>query len=611
MATALLDRSLSASPRASQHTGMGAVPYRGGVSFRVWAPHAERAFVTGPWCDWGEGKELASEENGYWSGVVRGLEAGAHYKYRLVTPEGELMRNDPYARIVTSSVGESVVYDDDAFDWQDDAFSMPAWNDLVIYEMHVGTFNDRNPDGPGTLDQAAERLDYLASLGVSAVSMMPLAEFAGDYSWGYNPAFPFAIESAYGGPDAFKRFVRKAHSLGIAVLADVVYNHFGPSDLELWRFDGWGEGEGGGIYFYNDHRADTPWGQTRPDYGRPEVRAFLCDNARMWLDSFRCDGLRWDGTVFIRYKDFWKSEGSELPDGWTLMQEINAEARARGDGKLMIAEDLQGDAHLVEPVEEGGAGFGAQWDSLFVHPMREALEGMHDDERNMDEVARALGHRYTGDAFSRVVYTESHDEVANGRQRLPEEIHQGEPLSWEAQKRSTLGAAAVLTAPGIPMLFQGQEFVEDEWFQDTVPLDWQRAREMKGIRTLYRDLIALRRNLSGTTRGLKGQTCHVHHVNYQDKVVAFVREMEGGPGDTTVVLLNFANRAYDAYRIGLPAGGEWHVRFNSDWKGYSEAFGDHPSLNLLASEEGQDGYPFSGEVSVAPYTAIVLSQEDN
>ena len=129
---------------------------------------------------------------------------------------------------------------------------------------------------------------------------MPPFEFAGDISWGYNPSHLFAIESGYGGPDAFKRFIREAHAHGIAVIVDVVYNHFGPSDLDLWRFDGWSEGDGGGIYVYNDERAMTPWGATRPDYGRGEVRTFLRDSALTWLEEFRCDGLRFDATVYIR-----------------------------------------------------------------------------------------------------------------------------------------------------------------------------------------------------------------------------------------------------------------------------------------------------------------------
>ena len=135
---------------------------------------------------------------------------------------------------------------------------------------------------------------------MSAIQVMPPFEFAGDISWGYNPAHLFAIESGYGGPDAFKRFIRDAHEHGIAVIVDIVLNHLGPSDLDLWRFDGWAEGDGGGIYVYNDERGETPWGRTRPDYGRGEVRTFLRDSAMTWLEEFRCDGLRFDATVFMR-----------------------------------------------------------------------------------------------------------------------------------------------------------------------------------------------------------------------------------------------------------------------------------------------------------------------
>ena len=195
------------------------------------------------------------------------------------------------------------MYDPAAFDWGDDAFETPTWDDLVIYEMHVGTFARDRRTGRARSTTPAGGSPYLERLGVSAVQVMPPFEFAGDISWGYNPAHLFAIESGYGGPDAFKRFIRDAHAHGIAVIVDVVYNHLGPSDLDLWRFDGWAEGDGGGIYFYNDERAVTPWGATRPDYGRGEVRTFLRDSAMTWLEEFRCDGLRFDATVYIRTVD--------------------------------------------------------------------------------------------------------------------------------------------------------------------------------------------------------------------------------------------------------------------------------------------------------------------
>src|SRR6188768_2473841 len=286
---------------------MGAVPHPGGTTFRVWAPHAVAVFVTGTFDDWaGSSTELAPDGDGTtgtWSVDVAGVAPGAEYRFTIRTADGDLSKMDPYARHVTNSVGNGIVYDPDAFDWGDDPFEMPTWNDLVIYEMHIGTFG-ASADRTGTFDGARRRLSYLEHLGVSAVQVMPPFEFAGDISWGYNPSHLFAIESGYGGPDAFKRFIKAAHEHGIAVIVDVVYNHFGPSDLDLWRFDGWSEGDGGGIYVYNDDRANTPWGHTRPDYGRGEVRTFLRDSALTWLEEFRCDGLRFDATVYIRKLDW-------------------------------------------------------------------------------------------------------------------------------------------------------------------------------------------------------------------------------------------------------------------------------------------------------------------
>ncbi len=291
---------------------MGALPHSDGTTFRVWAPHALAVFVTGTFDDWaGDRTSLLPDGDGTtgtWSADVPGVAPGAEYKFTIRTPDGDLSRMDPYARHVTSSVGNGIVYDPDAFDWGDDDFQTPGWDDLVIYEMHVGTFAV-SVDRRGTFDAARRRLPYLQQLGVSAVQVMPPFEFAGDISWGYNPSHLFAIESGYGGPDAFKRFIRDAHAHGIGVIVDVVYNHLGPSDLDLWRFDGWSEGDGGGIYVYNDERAETPWGATRPDYGRGEVRTFLRDSALTWLEEFRCDGLRFDSTVHIRSIDVAPADG--------------------------------------------------------------------------------------------------------------------------------------------------------------------------------------------------------------------------------------------------------------------------------------------------------------
>jgi 1,4-alpha-glucan branching enzyme len=240
--------------------------------------------------------------------------------------------------------------------------------------------------------------------------------------------------------------------------------------------------------------------------------------------------------------------------------------------------------------------------------VRAAIITGRDQDRSMRAVRDAILGRYNGDALQRVVYTESHDEVANGRARVPSDIWPGNAGSWYSRKRSTLGAALVFTAPGIPMIFQGQELLEDEWFRDTDPIDWSKKERFAGIFRLYRDLVRLRRNWWDDTRGLRGQKVDVFHVNDADKVIAFHRWDRGGPGDDVVVVLNFADRAYDSYTIGLPCGGAWQVRFNSDWRGYSEDFGDHPGYDTRADPDERDGLPFSGDVGVGPYAALILTQ---
>ena len=592
--------------------GMGAVIHERGVFFRVWAPHATQVFVVGDFNGWGSpGIELEREEEGHWGCNVVDAKAGDEYKFFLKTPESEFFRNDPYALEVTSSVGNGVVYNQEAFDWEGDEFVMPSWNELVIYELHIGTFNVKEEGKPGDFYSAIERLPYLRDLGINAVEIMPVFEFPGGMSWGYNPSHPYAIESEYGGPDAFKEFVKACHRHGIGVILDVVYNHFGPSDLDLWQFDGWQENDGGGIYFYNDWRSVTPWGNTRPDYGRNEVRSYIHDNAMMWLDKYRVDGLRMDMVPYIRNVAADGNPGNDIPEGYTLIQWINDDIRKRFPQKITIAEDLHSLNSITNPVEAGGLGYGSQWDAQFVHPVRKVLIARLDEERSMEAVANAIGFSYNHDVFQRVIYTESHDEVANGQARVAEEIADGDVNNWFSKKRAALGIALVMTAPGIPMLFQGQPLLEDRWFSDNDPLDWSRLDQFRGYVALHRDLIRLRRNWHGQTDGLTGQHLQMIRVDEEKKVIAYLRWKEGGPGDTVMIVLNFSTQTYDNYAIGFPTSGKWAVRFNSDWKGYDEEFSDQEAFNLEVHEGEMDEMPFHGAISLAPYSAVIYSQDVN
>lgn len=593
----------------AQISGMGAIVHDSGTYFRVWAPHAQEVFVVGTFNDWSNDTHpLQHEENGYWGTQVAEAKPGDEYKFRLLTPSGELMRNDPYAREMTNSVGNSIIVDPNQFDWgTDDQFQMPSWNRMVVYELHIGTFNAPEKDRPGTFYDAIDRLDYLKNLGINTIEIMPIAEFPGALSWGYNPAHPFAVESEYGGVLGLKNFVKEAHQRGIAVLIDVVYNHFGPTDMDLWQFDGWHENDKGGIYFYNDWRSTTPWGDTRPNYAQPEVRQYLRDNALMWLDEYHADGLRMDMTPYIRNVHADEHPDNDLQEGYSLIQWINSEIADRYPWKFTVAEDLHGLDSITAKVPDGGLGYSSQWDADFVHPIREALITQDDAHRDMHAVADAILRNYNGDAFQRVVYTESHDEVANGKARVAEEIADGDVNNWYSKKRAALGIGLVLTAPGIPMIFQGHELLEDKWFSDTDPIDWTRFKAFRGFVRMHRDLIRLRTDAHGTTRGLTGHHTDILHVDNEAKLVAFHRWDAGGPNDSTVVVLNFSSQPADFVSIQVPAGGTWHVRFNSDWDGYDDEFSNFPSFDTHA-EETKEG--FVATVGVAPYSVLILSQSE-
>lgn len=592
---------------------MGATSQPEGIHFRVWAPFAHKIAVVGDFNEWnGSRHPMQSGEGGMWTVLIPEAKVGQLYQFEITREDHTFRKNDPYARAIHPEKKFSVIFEDD-FQWQH-SYQLPNWNELIIYELHVGTFAAGPNNGPGQFSQVQKRLPYLRHLGVNAIELMPLAEFPSERSWGYNLTNPFAVEESYGGALELKNLIDAAHAQGIAIILDVVYNHFGPSDLDLWRFDGWSENNLGGIYFYNDWRSWTPWGDNRPDYGRGEVRQYIRDNAIYWLEQFHVDGLRFDSTLFIRNTRGNNScPETDIPEGWSLLQWVNEEIDRHFPGCLTIAEDLQQNPWLTKPTGTGGAGFSAQWDSAFVHPVRSTVVQIEDSSRDMDAIARSIGFRYNEDAIQRVIYSESHDEVANGKARIPQEINPDNATDYFARKRSTLAAGLVFTCPGIPMLFEGQEILTDGWFRDDQAVDWSRLGQFRGINRLYRDLLHLRRNLFDNTRGLVGPHVRVFHYNHEQKVIAFHRWMNGGPKDDVIVVASFSNQLVEAnYRIGLPHAGDWITRFNSDWKGYSPDFSDVTTSqdgHITTEEVPYDGFAQSATVSLPPYSLLIFSQE--
>jgi 1,4-alpha-glucan branching enzyme len=585
----------------SSENAVGAILHDKGVTFRVWAPFAQNVFVSGSYNNWS--KALMEKENGgYWHLEVSNALAGQEYKFVIDTGNGELHKNDPRSLQMTTSAGNSVIIDQ-TFNWENDNFKAPNFNEQVIYELHIGTFNRPDPAESGTFETAMAKLDYLSELGVNMIELMPISAMANDRGWGYATDYIYAVESLYGGRKQFLDFVKTAHKKGIGVILDVVYNHFGPDGaLDLWQFDGWSQDGHGGIYFYNDWRSETPWGATRPDFGRLEVRQYIADNVRMWMRDCHLDGLRVDSTIYIRnVKGRNNDPANDLADGWGLLQEISTISREINPRSITIAEDVSGNEYITKPVNDGGAGFSSQWEVNFPRVLRDALDVVDDSNRNLTAICDALSKHYNSDVFQRVVYSDSHDSAANGGARLSEEIAPGDATNVFARKRSLLASAVILTAPGIPMLFAGQEFMEAGSFNDWQALEWKNVEKFRGIVQAHQHLISLRKNQYNNTKGLVSQNFNVLHLNEGDKVLAYHRWDKGGAGDDVMVVINFANRSYDDYWINFPNNGVWKVRFNSSWNGYSDDF-----ENIGVSEVNVENN--SGKLSLGSYSVLLLSQ---
>ena len=558
---------------------------------------------------------MSKGAEGCWYADIDKAVAGQEYKYLIKHGDKILQRNDPKALQLTATEDSSVIVDPD-FDWGEDTYQLPPLNQTIIYELHVGTFVRNDPSLPGTFHDVISKLDYLAELGVNVIEVMPCNAVWMDRWWGYTPDNIYAVDAAYGGRLAFLQFVKAAHQKGIGVILDVVYNHLSKdAGLDLWQFDGWSEHENsGGVYFYNDWRARTPWADesvagNRPDYGRAEVRKYFVQNARMWLQDCHVDGLRIDSTIYLRNVEGRDNDPDhDIADGWKLLQEINDMAQKVKSGALVIAEDLQGNEWVTKPTTEGGAGFVSQWDPAFGAILREELGPQTDDRRDMSKIALAIGRRTNDHPLERIIYIESHDSAAgaNGGERFDEAVASGDTDKVRAHRKTVLAAALLCTSPGIPMLFQGQEFDELGAFSHYASLEWDKAVTNKGALTLYRHLLALRLNEHHNTGGLLGSNVDIFQVDASNKMIAFRRWDKGGPADDVVVVANFSNQVRKKCRIVLPAAGIWWTRFNTDWKGYDASFTDIHTDSLQAQE--RDGV-IAAEVDVPPYGVLIFSQD--
>ncbi len=424
--------------------------------FNVWAPFATTVQVV--FKDKEELVNLEKDTIGYWKITIPEIDAGTLYKFRL---NCEKEFSDPASRSQPEGVHSwSQVVNADSFAWNDQDWKGLSIEQMIIYELHVGTFSDK-----GTFDAVIDKLDHLKELGINSIEIMPISQFPGNRNWGYDGVYPFCVQRSYGGAEALRRMIDACHKKEIAVILDVVYNHMGPEGNYLAEY---------GPYFTNKYQ--TPWGSALnfDDKYSDEVRNFFFQNALMWLEEFHFDGLRLDAIHEIidrGAKHFLKE----------LRLEVDKLEQKTGRNYILIAESDLNDTRIIDTYEKGGFGLEAQWVDDFHHSLHTLItgekEGYYKDFGKLEDVAKSYKQAYVYDGiFSEfrkrrvgssptqlspskfVVCIQNHDQVGN--RMLGDRLTN--LVSFENLK---LAAGIMLTAPYVPMLFMGEEFAEDRPFQ--------------------------------------------------------------------------------------------------------------------------------------------------
>lgn len=424
-----------------------------GVFFRVWAPEVDEVSVRVLSNKKKRDIRLGKDDRGYFAGQAEGVCRGDRYLYVLDNMDHY---PDPVSRFQPEGVhGPSEVVDPDKFLWEDDEWEAIALRDFIIYEIHVGAFT-----AEGTFESIISQLDSVKELGITAIELMPVAQFPGQRNWGYDGVYPFAPQNSYGGPEGLKRLVNAAHKKGLSVILDVVYNHLGPEGNYLHRF---------GPYFTDKYK--TLWGSA-VNFDGPcsdGVRNFFISNALYWISEYHIDALRLDAVhgIFDLGARHFLSE---------LREAVDLQIKRSGKNLFVIAESDLNDVRIINPPAVGGYGLDAQWNDDFHHSLHTLLTGertgYYEDFGKMEHLAKAFreGFVYSGEysAFRKrrygnsskdcpasqfVVFSQSHDQVGN---RVL-----GDRLSrTQSFEKLKLAAGAVFLSPYIPQVFMGEEYAE-------------------------------------------------------------------------------------------------------------------------------------------------------
>ncbi len=637
-----------------QHdTPLGANLLGNGAAFRVWAPRALRVHTVGNFG--GQNQWTPNDDNlmirdnaGYWTGFLSGVKENDQYKFYVVGEGSEGWKRDPYARELTIDPAyprcNCIVRDPNSYPWHDVGWKPVPFNDLVIYQLHVGTFF-----GPNRGSRVAkfldvlDRLDYLVALGVNAVEPLPITEFASPRSLGYDgsdifsPEMDFQVREdeidsylsrvnsllATRGQQALTReqlvipinqlkaLVDLFHLSGIAVLFDVVYNHagfqIGGQDESLWFFDRAAGFDPNDSLYFTDRTHTGPvfaiWKQ--------EVRQFLIDNARFFIDEYHIDGFRYDQVSVI------VEENST--SGWPFCQSLTGTVRFVDPSVVQVAEYWPVDPYVTRSVFEGGAGFDSNWHDGLRDAIRSVLGQVANGSEapvNMGKIADTLTSPSFSAGWKTVHYLESHDEVKRDRGPRIAALADGDNArSWYARSRSRVAAGFILTAPAIPMLFMGQEFLEDKQWSDNPEFDRDSLLYWDGLdigdKTMIdhlrfsQELIALRNRHPA----LRTSNINVFHVHNNNRVLAFHRWISN-IGRDLVVVFTFREQTWYDYRLGLPLGGRWLEVFNSDvYDNWVNPIVAGNGSSVEAEAIGMHGFGFSASLVIPASGFVVLASD--
>ncbi len=553
-----------------------------GVRFAVWAPNARAVSVVGDFNLWdGRVHPMRSlGASGIWEIFLPGCPEGSAYKFELRTPAGELrIKADPLARRAELAPGTNSIVHFSSYEWEDEGWlaarspEVPIDRPVSIYEVHLGSWRRTLENSElGADELAAELADYVADLGFTHVELLPIMAHPFTGSWGYQVTSYYAPDPRRGSPDDVRALIDRLHGAGIGVILDWVPAHFPRDDWALARFDGTE------LYEHSDPRrgAHPDWGTLVFNLGRREVRNFLLADALFWLEEYHADGLRVDAVASMLYRDYSRKEGEWLPnehggredlEAISFLKELNELIHARVPGVISAAEESTAWPGVSRPTYVGGLGFGFKWNMGWMHDTLEYFA--------KDPVHRRYSHHQLTFslmyAFSEnFILPLSHDEVVHGKGSLIEKMP-GDRWQRFANLRALY--AYMWAHPGKQLLFMGQEFAQEREWSHERSLDWHllERSEHAGIQSLVRELNAVYRDEPALwERDTDHEGFWWLEPNDADlNVVAFGRA--GNEGRVLICVCNLSPVVRHGYRVGLPRGGAWRERLNSDSTYYGGA----------------------------------------